>query len=459
MSAITQGQPAARSSIFNDPRFRAVAIQILLVLAIGWFVWRIVHNTQLNLESRNISSGFQFLWSTAGFGVNQALISYSEASSYGRALLVGFLNTLLVAGVGIICATILGFVIGIMRLSRNWLVAKVAETYIEVVRNIPLLLQIFVWYATVLKPLPAPARAPQIGLPWPGGGFIIMAAVLGGGAWLLRGVYQRTQSVAMRVVATLVLFFAAWTAIGVVRELDLSTINFVPLGIFLSNRGIMFPRPIFGESLWVELAALALGIVLAVAVASWASRRQERTGQQFPTIWVSLGLIIGLPLIVFLGAGAGATFEFPELKGFNFRGGLTLIPELLALVIALSTYTAAFIGEIVRAGIQAVSHGQTEAAHALGVRPGVTLRLVVIPQAMRVIIPPLASQYLNLTKNSSLAVAIGYPDLVAMGGTVLNQTGQAIEVIAIWMVVYLTLSLLTSAFMNWFNARMRLVER
>ncbi|HEX2430739.1 MAG TPA: amino acid ABC transporter permease [Aestuariivirgaceae bacterium] len=459
MSAVTQGQAAPRSSIFNDPKFRSTAIQVLLVLAIGWFAWRIVHNTQINLHNRNISSGFQFLWSTAGFGVNQALISYSETSSYGRALLVGLLNTLLVAGVGILFATLLGFTLGIMRLSRNWLVAKVAEIYVEIVRNIPLLLQIFVWYATVLKPLPAPARAPQIGLPWPGGGFIIMAAVLGGGAWLLRGLYQRTQSVVMRVVATLLLFFAAWTAIGVVREFGLSTINFVPLGIFLSNRGIMFPRPIFGESMWIELAALVVGIVLALGVARWARRRQEQTGQQFPTLWVSLGLILGLPLIVFLTAGAGATFEFPELKGFNFRGGMTLIPEFLALVIALSTYTASFIAEIVRAGIQAVSHGQTEAAHALGVRPGVTLRLVVIPQAMRVIIPPLASQYLNLTKNSSLAVAIGYPDLVAMGGTVLNQTGQAIEIIAIWMVVYLSLSLMTSAFMNWFNSRMRLVER
>jgi general L-amino acid transport system permease protein len=459
MSAVTQGQAAPRSSIFNDPKFRSTAIQVLLVLAIGWFAWRIVHNTQINLHNRNISSGFQFLWSTAGFGVNQALISYSETSSYGRALLVGLLNTLLVAGVGILFATLLGFTLGIMRLSRNWLVAKVAEIYVEIVRNIPLLLQIFVWYATVLKPLPAPARAPQIGLPWPGGGFIVMAAVLGGGAWLLRGLYQRTQSVVMRVVATLLLFFAAWTAIGVVREFGLSTINFVPLGIFLSNRGIMFPRPIFGESMWIELAALVVGIVLALGVARWARRRQEQTGQQFPTLWVSLGLILGLPLIVFLTAGAGATFEFPELKGFNFRGGMTLIPEFLALVIALSTYTASFIAEIVRAGIQAVSHGQTEAAHALGVRPGVTLRLVVIPQAMRVIIPPLASQYLNLTKNSSLAVAIGYPDLVAMGGTVLNQTGQAIEIIAIWMVVYLSLSLMTSAFMNWFNSRMRLVER
>jgi general L-amino acid transport system permease protein len=459
MSAVSQGQQSARSSIVNDPKFRSLAIQLLLVLAIGWFVWVIARNTQINLQNRNIASGFRFLWSTAGFGVNQALISYSEASSYGRALLVGFLNTLLVAGVGIVCATILGFVIGIMRLSRNWLVAKVAETYIEIIRNIPLLLQIFVWYATVLKPLPAPARAPQIGLPWPGGGFIIMAMVLGGGAWLLRNLYLRTQSVAMRVVATLLLFFAAWTAMGAIRELGLSTINFLPLGIFLSNRGIMFPRPVFSESMWIELAALVLGIVLSLAIATWARRRQEQTGQQFPTLEASLGLIIGLPLLVFFAAGANATFEFPELKGFNFRGGMTLIPEFLALVIALSTYTAAFIGEIVRAGIQAVSHGQTEAAHALGVRPGVTLRLVVIPQAMRVIIPPLASQYLNLTKNSSLAVAIGYPDLVAMGGTVLNQTGQAIEIIGIWMVVYLSLSLLTSAFMNWFNSRMRLVER
>ena len=429
------------------------------MVAIGWIVWVIGRNTQINLENRNIASGFQFLWSTAGFGVNQALISYSEASSYGRALLVGFLNTLLVAGVGIVCATILGFVVGIMRLSRNWLVAKVAETYIEILRNIPLLLQIFVWYATVLKPLPAPARAPQLGLPWPGGGFVVMAVVLGGGAWLLRGLYLRTQSVVLRVVATLLLFFAAWTASGAISELGLSTINFVPLGIFLSNRGIMFPRPVPGEGAWMQIAALVLGIVLSLAIATWARRRQERTGQQFPTIAVSLALIIGLPLLALLATGSETTFEFPVLKGFNFRGGMTVIPEFLALVIALSIYTAAFIAEIVRAGIQAVSHGQTEAAHALGVRPGQTLRLVVIPQAMRVIIPPLASQYLNLTKNSSLAVAIGYPDLVAMGGTVLNQTGQAIEIIGIWMVVYLTLSLLTSAFMNWFNSRMRLVER
>ena len=261
------------------------------MLAIGWFAWEIAHNTQINLQSRNIASGFRFLWSTAGFGVNQALISYSEASSYGRALLVGFLNTLLVAGVGIVCATILGFVIGIMRLSRNWLVAKVAETYIEIMRNIPLLLQIFVWYATVLKPLPAPARAPQIGLPWPGGGFIVMAAVLGGGAWLLRNLYLRTQSVvdARRRDAAPVLRRLDGAAGSIAssasrRSISCRSASSSPIAASRS-RGRSSAR-----ALWIELAALVLGIVLSLAIATWARRRQEQTGQQFPTLAVSLGV-------------------------------------------------------------------------------------------------------------------------------------------------------------------------
>ena len=448
-----------RPSLVNDPRVRSLAVQAILLLALGWFAWEIIHNTVTNLRTRNIASGFDFLGSTAGFSVTQALVPYSEASSYGRAIFVGFLNTLLVAALGIVFATILGFTLGVMRLSRNWLVSRVAETYIEVVRNVPLLLQIFVWYATVLKPLPPPAKAPQVGLPYPGPGALILAAVAIGAIWLLHKLYAATTSVVARIAGTVAVLAAIWGAGGAIAGSGFTVLGFVPMGVFLSNRGFIVPKVIFTEGVWIELLALAVGAALAFVVTRRARARQAATGEQFPVFWTGLALVIGLPALAYLVAGAPATVEYPELRGFNFRGGVNVVPELIALLVALSTYTAAFIGEIVRAGIQAVSHGQTEAAHALGVKPGPTLRLVVIPQALRVIIPPLASQYLNLTKNSSLAVAIGYPDLVAMGGTVLNQTGQAIEIIAIWMVVYLTLSLLTSGFMNWFNARMKLVER
>lgn len=461
MAIVTGGgeRPSERPSFVNDPRVRAIAVQIFLLLVLGWFAWEIVHNTVTNLRTRNIASGFDFLNSTAGFSVTQALVPYSEASSYGRAIFVGFLNTLLVAALGIVFATVIGFTLGVMRLSKNWMVAKVAETYIEIVRNVPLLLQIFVWYATVLKPLPPPAKAPQVGLPYPGPGALLLAAVAIGALWLLRRLYLSTTSVVMRIAGTAGVFAALWAMGGVISSFGLTVIGFVPMGVFLSNRGFIVPKITFTEGVWFEMIAFAIGIVAAFLIARWARRRQEATGEQFPVVATSLGLIIGLPVLAYFVAGAPAVVEYPELRGFNFRGGVNVVPELIALLVALSTYTAAFIAEIVRAGIQAVSHGQSEAAHALGLRPGPTLRLVVIPQALRVIIPPLASQYLNLTKNSSLAVAIGYPDLVAMGGTVLNQTGQAIEVIAIWMVVYLTLSLLTSAFMNWFNSRMKLVER
>jgi general L-amino acid transport system permease protein len=284
--------------------------------------------------------------------------------------------------------------VGVMRLSKNWLVAKVATFYIEFFRNVPLLLQIFIWYATVLKPLPGPKQALNMG--------------------------------------------------------DLA---------FLSNRGLMMPRPIFGEGAWLGLAGFVAAVIGIIVLRRWSKARQEATGQTFPLLWTSLALILLLPLIGFALAGFPVTWDVPALQGFNFQGGLAIIPEFMALLLALSVYTGAFIAEAVRAGIQAVSHGQSEAANALGLRNGPTLRLVVIPQALRIIIPPLASQYLNLTKNSSLAVAIAYPDLVAMGGTVNNQSGRAIEVVLIWMAVYLSLSLMTSAFMNWFNARVRLVER
>jgi general L-amino acid transport system permease protein len=381
-------------SFWNDPKIRSIAVQVFMLLAVGFFAYEIVDNTIANLTKRNIATGFAFLNKSAGFDLIQSLVEFSSESSYGQALIAGFLNTLLVAGFGIVLATLLGFFAGIMRLSKNWLVARLATLYIEVVRNVPLLLQMFVWYGAVLKPLPGPKQAINVG--------------------------------------------------------DM---------FFLSNRGLNMPNTIYGEGAWLGLAGLVAAIAGAIVLRRWARKRQAATGQPFPYVLAGIAMVLALPVLGLLLAGWPITFDYPVLGGFNFSGGTTIIPEFIALLLALSIYTGTFIAEIVRAGIQSVSHGQTEAAHALGLRRGTTTRLVVMPQAMRVIIPPLASQYLNLTKNSSLAVAIGYPDLVATGGTVLNQTGQAVEIVMIWMVVYLSLSLITSAFMNWFNARMRLVER
>jgi len=393
---------SSRTSFFNDPKVRGTFYQLLLVAVLAWLVWEIVHNTAANLARQNIASGFDFLETTAGFGIIQALIDYSETSSYGQALLVGFYNTLLVAFIGIIFATILGFVVGVARLSHNWVISRIAYVYIEVLRNIPLLLQIFFWYFAVLRAVPGKREKGEI--------------------------------------------------IG---------------GFYLNIAGFRGPAPVFGDGSTATVVALVLAIIAALVIKFWADKRQMQTGEQFPVLLTTLGLIIGLPLIVYLSTGMPIGLSFPEFvdtgpilrQGFQEGQGFVLIPEFLSLLLALSLYTATFIAEIVRAGILAVSHGQTEASHALGLRPGPTLRLVIIPQAMRVIIPPLTSQYLNLTKNSSLAVAIAYPDLVSVGGTVLNQTGQAVEVISIWMLIYLSISLLTSAFMNWFNSRMALVER
>ncbi len=383
-----------KGSWLYSPKVRGLLSQVIVVALLLWGLYLIVFNTQANLAKLNKSFGFDFLSQSAGFDIITSLIPYSSSSSYGAAILVGFWNTLLVSVLGIIVATLLGFLAGVMRLSKNWLVARVAEVYVEIVRNIPLLLQIFIWYALVLKPLPGPKQA----------------------------------------------------------------INFLD-SFFISNRGVIMPAPEFGAG-----ASLALGMFLAALVGSyflrrWARLRQESTGERFPAWWISIAAWILAPVIGLLLAGWPLTWNYPALAGFNFKGGMTLIPEFLALFLALSIYTGGFIAEIVRSGIQAVSHGQSEAAQSLGLRNSTILRLVVIPQALRVIIPPLASQYLNLTKNSSLAIAVGFPDLVAMGGTVINQSGKAIEVVLIWMVVYLTLSLLTSLFMNWYNARMKLVER
>jgi general L-amino acid transport system permease protein len=383
-------------SPFYDPRVRSVAYQAALCALIAFLVYEAVSNAVENLERAKIATGFGFWTSTAGFDISQTLIEYSsQASTYGRAFWVGLLNTLLVAGLGIVLATILGFVIGILRLSKNWLVSRLAGSYIELIRNIPLLLQLLFWYNAVLKALP---------------------------------------------------------------ELRDSLV--IPGGGFLNNRGLFVPKPIFAAPFGAVVAALAVAVVAAVAYRIWARRRQERTGAQAPVLWVALALILGVPLVAFFLSGSPVTLVYPQMGRFNIDGGIEILPEFAALLFGLTIYTAAFIAEVVRAGITAVSHGQTEAAYSLGLRAGPTLRLVVIPQAMRVIIPPLTNQYLNLTKNSSLAVAIGYPDLVQVfTGTVLNQTGQAVEVVAITMAVYLSISLVTSALMNWYNRRIAIVER
>lgn len=385
---------ASKVSVWNDPKLRSIGVQVILALIIIAAAFTIVENTIINLTARNITTGFDFLRKTAGFDLIMSLIPYSSDSNYGRALVVGFLNTLLVAGLGIIFATLIGFIAGVMRLSRNWLVSRIATVYIEIVRNVPLLLQIYIWYDLVLTPLPGPRQAINLGDTF-----------------------------------------------------------------FLSNRGLNMPAPIYGDGAWMGIAGFIVALIAAFFLRRWAAIRQAATGQIFPAGLVSIGLIIGLPILFFAAAGWPVTLDYPKLGGFNFSGGATIIPGFMALLLALSVYTGSFIAENVRAGIQAVNHGQTEAARALGLSQTRIMRLVVIPQAMRVIIPPMASQYLNLTKNSTLAVAIAYPDLYAVGGTVNNQTGQAIEVVMIMMVVYLSLSLLTSAFMNWFNSRMKLVER
>ncbi len=453
-------QERQRVAFFNDPKVRAIVFQTALLIAVVWFAWAIVDNTIQNLRASNIASGFGFLNTTAGFSLSFTLIPYAETSSYGRAILVGFFNTLLVASTGILAATALGFLFGIMRLSRNWVISQIATIYVEFVRNVPLLLQIFIWYSAVLKPLPGPREAPELGMPYPSWGILLLVPLLAAGVYvLIRGYRDYNHSVVVRI--GLSVGFVVWLGLiwSLLNGLGLSVFEFVPMGVFLSNRGILVPAPIFEAGSQVVVYAFLIALVAAWLVRRWAIKRQFETGEQFPHVLTGIGIVIALPILALVVAGWPIGLNMPELRGFNFVGGMNLVPEFMALFLALSIYTAGFIAEIVRAGIQAVSHGQTEAASALGFRRSLTLRLVVIPQALRVIIPPLASQYLNLTKNSSLAVAIGYPELVATGGTVLNQTGQAVEIVLIWMTVYLTLSLLTSAFMNWYNSRMRLVER
>lgn len=385
----------AKTSFINDPKVRSIGLQLIALVVVVFLGWSFAENARDNLAAQKIATGFGFLDNTAGFGINQTLIPYSETSTYGRAFFVGLLNTILVAVVGIILATIIGFLVGIGRLSKNFVVRTISTVYVEVLRNLPPLFQILFWYLAVLSAMPSPRQS-----------------------------------------------------ISLFGE------------VFISNRGIILPRPLFGEGAGIVVWAIGLAVLLVILFRHWSASRQEETGRRLPVLWINLGLLIGLPLVAMIVTGFPISFETPELKGFNFVGGVQVIPEFVALTVALATYTAAFIAENVRSGIQSVSHGQSEAAHSLGLRNGQTLRLVIIPQAMRVIIPPLTSQYLNLTKNSSLAVGIGYPDLVAVfAGTALNQTGQAIEIIAITMGVYLLLSIITATIMNAYNRRVALVER
>jgi general L-amino acid transport system permease protein len=421
-----------KTAFYNNPRFRSAFYQIVVLVAVVWFAVEFFINARANLEAQNLRFGLRFLDDPAGFNISQALISYSEQDSYRRVFFVGLLNTLLVSALGIVLATILGFMIGLARLSPNWLLARLAGGYVELIRNLPLLFQILFWYLAVLLSMPAPRQSVGIGLQ----PLLVFAA--DGFAYLER-------FGAPDVIAQWWRGVAEW--IG-------------PPAVFLNNRGLIMPRAIFGEGTGIVAAALVIAVLAVIGLRVWARRRQDATGVRFPVLWASLALLIGLPVLATLAIGSPVSFEVPVLRGFNFAGGTRVIPEFTALLIALTTYTAAFIAEVVRAGVLAVPKGQTEAATALGLRRKTTLRLIVVPQAMRVIIPPLTNQYLNLTKNSTLAVAIGYPDLVAVfAGTTLNQTHKAIEIIAITMAVYLTISLITSLAMNFYNSRMRLSER
>lgn len=388
------GAPKQRFSL-SDPKVRAWLFQIITIVAVVSMGWYLFDNTQTNLQHRGITSGFDFLERSAGFGIAQHLIDYTESDSYARVFVIGLLNTLLVTFIGVILATILGFIVGVARLSKNWIIAKLATVYVEVFRNIPPLLQILFWYFAVFLTMPGPRNSHNFGDTF-----------------------------------------------------------------FVSARGLNMPAAKMAEGFWPFAVSTLVAIVAVVLMSRWANRRFEATGVPFHKFWTGLALMLVIPALCSLVFGAPVHWEKPELKGFNFVGGWVLIPELLALTLALTVYTAAFIAEIVRSGIKSVSHGQTEAAHSLGLRNGPTLRKVIIPQALRVIIPPLTSQYLNLAKNSSLAAGIGYPEMVSLfAGTVLNQTGQAIEVIAITMSVYLAISISISLLMNWYNKRIALIER
>lgn len=386
--------PSNNNSFLNDAGNRALVFQILLLALVVFVGYYLFSNLQSNLDNRGISTGLEFLNEPAGFPILIHLIEYTEANSYGRAFVVALINTVVISLLGIVLATLLGIIIGLARLSNNWLIARLATVYVETLRNLPLLLQMFFWYFAVLATLPHPRNSIIFG------------------------------------------------------------------DFFLNKRGIYSPDPIFQDGFGVVIAGFIASIVASIALILWAKKRQTTTGLWFPAYWSSIAIIIGITLLALIVSGFPIEFDLPQKSRFNITGGAVLPPEFVAVLIALSTYTASFIAEIVRAGILSVSWGQTEAARSLGLKDSLTQRLIVLPQALRVIIPPLTSQFLNLAKNSSLGAAIAYPELVAVVmGTTLNQTGQAIETIGLCMLVYGSLSLSISLFMNWYNKKMSLVER
>ena len=380
--------------LWLDPKKRAIFFQVITFCMVGLLAYYLTSNTLINLKRQKIATGFAFLHKESSFEIGESLLPYSAASTYGRALLVGALNTIKVAFIGVVITMLLGTIIGVAKLSTNWLVSKLAAIYIEVMQDIPVLLQLFFWYAIFYETMPSPQEA------------------LNPGA-----------------------------------------------GIYLSNRGVAFTIPEGHLAHQYMLLAFLVGCLIVYIMRRWARNRQEKTGQFFPTFRVGIAILFGLPFITWLAFGTPLKMDVPILDGFNFQGGLMVSPEFIALLMGLILYTAAFVAEVVRAGIQSVSKGQKEAAMSIGLKPSLVLNLVILPQALRVIIPPLTSQMLNLTKNSSLAVAIGYPDFVSVANTTINQTGQSIEGVALIMIVYLFFSLSTSAFMNWYNKRVALVER
>jgi general L-amino acid transport system permease protein len=381
-------------SLWHDPDKRSIVYQIGAACLFIFVAWYLVSNTMANLEKQSIATGFGFLNSEASFEIGESLIEYSAADRYMRALWVGFLNTLLVSFIGIVLTVIIGTFLGVARLSKNWLINKCAAFYIELFQDIPILLQLFFWYAFFYEMLPSPREAVNP-------------------------------------------FY----------------------GLFLCNRGLIFGIPQAHPVYKYMAVAFIIAVIVIFFLKKWTKKRQNLTGKAFPVFYTSIGLMIGLPFICWLIGGAPTQMDIPVLKGFNFKGGMSISPEFAALLLGLVLYTAAFVAEVVRAGIQSVSRGQSEAAMAIGLKSGQVLNLIILPQALRVIIPPLTSQMLNLTKNSSLAVAIGYPDFVSVAGTAINQTGQAIEGVMLIMIVYLIFSLSTSVFMNWYNKKMAIVER
>ena len=392
----TSSNPSLLYRMVNDKETRSVAIQVITMALLFAFLFYVVRNAIVNLEAIGKGYSFKFLSEPSNYDINQTLVEYTSRSPHTRAALVGIINTMLVAVTGVVIATIIGFVLGVLRLSSNWLINRTVYVYIEYVRNVPVLLHILLVHGIVVNTLPIPKNA----------------------------------------------------------------INMADGAFFLTNRGFYTPKPLFEPAMWAVFITLLVAVGFAWWFSRYAKKVQDATGKIYPVFWISIAAIFLGPILVYFLAGSPMTFEYAALKGFNFKGGLVIRPEFIALTMALSLYTAAFIAEIVRAGIQAISHGQTEAAYALGIKPGRTMSLVIIPQALRVIIPPLSSQYLNITKNSSLAIAIGYMDIVAtIGGISLNQTGREMECMTIVLALYLSFSLIISAFMNWYNKRMKLVER